>query len=93
MGLAYSWHPSQRAFASNLHGLVHAPPISGWAMALIPFVTSPSSYLDDVGRHIDTQKIAEETNQILTEIQSDDEPSDPNGSKGTCQWSLDLLNA
>ena len=39
MGLAHSWHPSQRASASDLHGLVHAPPISGWAMALIPFVT------------------------------------------------------
>jgi hypothetical protein len=30
---------SQRAPASNLHGLVHISPISGWAMALIPFVT------------------------------------------------------
>jgi hypothetical protein len=32
----------------------------------------------------DTRKIAEETNRILAEIRSDDEPSDPNGSKGTC---------
>jgi hypothetical protein len=39
MGLAHSWHSSQRVFASDLHGLVHALPISGWAMALIPFVT------------------------------------------------------
>jgi hypothetical protein len=39
MGLAHSWHPSQRVFASDLHGLVHASPISGWTMALIPFVT------------------------------------------------------
>jgi hypothetical protein len=29
MGLAHSWHPSQRASASDLHGLVQAPPISG----------------------------------------------------------------
>jgi hypothetical protein len=42
---------------------------------------------------VDAQKIAEETNRILAEIRSDDEPSDPNGSKGTCQWSLDLLDA
>jgi hypothetical protein len=41
----------------------------------------------------DARKIAEETNRILAEIPSDDEPSDPNGSKGTCQWSLDLLDA
>jgi hypothetical protein len=39
MGLAHSWHPSQRAFASDLHRLVHAAPILGWAMDLIPFVT------------------------------------------------------
>ena len=39
MGLAHFWHPSQRVSASDLHGLVHAFPISGWAMALIPFVT------------------------------------------------------
>jgi hypothetical protein len=31
---------SQRAPASDLHGLVHVSRISGWAMALIPFVTS-----------------------------------------------------
>jgi hypothetical protein len=30
---------SQRAPASDLHGLVHVPPILGYAMALIPFVT------------------------------------------------------
>jgi hypothetical protein len=29
---------SQQVPASNLHGLVHVPPISGWAMALIPFL-------------------------------------------------------
>jgi hypothetical protein len=40
MGLAHSWHPSQRASTSDLHGLVHASLISGWVMALIPFVTS-----------------------------------------------------
>ena len=39
MRLAHSWHPSQRASTSDLHGLVHAPPILGWAMALIPFLT------------------------------------------------------
>ena len=40
MRLAHSWHPSHRASTSDLHGLVYAPPISGWTMALIPFVTS-----------------------------------------------------
>jgi hypothetical protein len=30
---------SKRAPTSDLHGLVHVPPISGWTMALIPFVT------------------------------------------------------
>jgi len=29
---------SQQVPAGNHHGLVHAPPISGWGMALIPFV-------------------------------------------------------
>jgi hypothetical protein len=29
MRLAHSWHPSQRASASDLYGLVHASPISG----------------------------------------------------------------
>jgi hypothetical protein len=43
MGLAHSWHPSLRAFASDLHGLVHALPISGWAMTLILFVTPHSN--------------------------------------------------
>ena len=30
---------SQRMPASDLYGLVHAPPILDWAIALIPFVT------------------------------------------------------
>jgi hypothetical protein len=31
---------------ASLIGLVHAPTISGWAMALIPFVTSPLASLE-----------------------------------------------
>jgi hypothetical protein len=31
---------SEQVPASDPHGLVHGPPISGWEMALIPFVTT-----------------------------------------------------
>ncbi|KAE8009880.1 hypothetical protein FH972_006287 [Carpinus fangiana] len=55
--------------------------------------TTTTTTTGSLDADVDAQKIAEETNQILAEIQSDDEPSDPNGSKGTCQWSLDLLDA
>jgi hypothetical protein len=33
---------SQRVLAGDPHGIVHAPSILGWAMALIPFVTTNS---------------------------------------------------
>ena len=32
---------SQQAPASDLHGLVYVPPISGWTMALIPYNIPP----------------------------------------------------
>jgi hypothetical protein len=57
------------------------------------YLTLISNLTGSPDADVDARKIAEETNRILVEIRSDDEPSDPNGSKGTCQWSLDLLDA
>ncbi|GLT64463.1 hypothetical protein SLA2020_369550 [Shorea laevis] len=39
-------HPllGPNVLAGNSHGLVHAPPISDWAIALIPYVTAHHTY-------------------------------------------------